>query len=631
MATNQSATAQDITDELISGMPEGFTDLMDMQDPDGPGPLFAALGEVLATVAIDRVDDLRDQLSPMTCGDDTLTQWESALSLTASRLARAGTTAQRRAQVIARLREWGAPTLDLIRRVVYSYLGYTTPADVVILESDRDALRSLHTYRWTGSRSIGPVSTDLIVADGGTVGPGGAAVDLCCSTDELASFAVTVYAPDGTLYSRVGVGRGALSTGRAWASVTSGTAVTLSGVWGDGTSVWFVGASGTIIRWDGSAMNAETSGTANALNSVWGDGGVVWTAGASGTVLKRSAGTWGTITSGTAVALNGVFAAFGSVWVVGVSGVIRTSSDGGGTWTAQTSGTAQQLRAIWGTGGTSAADIKLWAVGANGVILYSPDGGTTWTAQTSGTTETLYSVRGTSATDVWVGGTTDALLRLDALGVWNVVASSTGNTYRAVAPTGAVEPAVAYPASTQVWCIGTTGTLRSADKTSTYDAVSPVSTSLLAGWTVSQNDAWVCGASGVILRMQDTGGGRVRVYFPEFEGLDIAGTWTVSVNGDGTGVLSQVDLFVEGAGLDSGGASGRGTAAAWWGVMFEPSKSAGGYDLDAARLAVARLTMACRWSNILRRSEGAGALAAGSFGAIPGDDGSLPGACVPGT
>lgn len=207
MATNQSATAQDITDELISGMPEGFTDLMDMQDPDGPGPLFAALGAVLAETAIDRLDDLRDQLSPTACSGDTLADWEAALALSPSRIARAGSIAQRRAQVIARLREWGAPTLDLIRRVVYSYLGYSTPADVVILESDRDALRALHTYRWTGSRSIGPVSTDLIVADGGTVGPGGAAVDLCCSTDELASCAVTVYAPDGTLYSAAPVAR----------------------------------------------------------------------------------------------------------------------------------------------------------------------------------------------------------------------------------------------------------------------------------------------------------------------------------------------------------------------------------------------------------------------------------------
>lgn len=625
MATNQSATAEDIRDELIAGMPEGFVDLFDMADPDGPGPLFTALGAVLAETAIDRLDDLRDQLSPMSCSSDTLSEWEAALALSPSRLARAGSLAQRRAQVIARMREWGAPTLDLIRRVVYSYLGYTSPADVVILESDRDALRTLHTYRWTGSRSIGPVSTDLIVADGGTVGPGGAAVDLCCSTDELASFAVTVYAPDGTLYSRVGVGRGALTTGRAWASVTSGTAVVLNSAWGDGSSVWFVGASGTILRWDGAAIQAETSGTPNSLNAVWGGGAAVYAVGNGGLVLKRTAGTWSAVTSPAAVTLLGVFAAFGSVWVCGTSGNLWYSSDSGASWTAQTSGTAQTLRAIWGASATT-----LWAVGSTGTILATADGGATWTAQTSGTTETLYSVRGTSATDVWVGGSTDTLLRLDALGVWNVVASSTGNSYRAVAPTGAVEPAVAYPASTQVWCIGTTGTLRSADKTSTYDAVSPVATSLLAGWTVSQNDAWVCGASGVILRMQDTGAGRVRVYFPEFEGLDIAGTWTISVSGDGTGLLSQVDLFVEGEGLDGGGASGRGTAAAWWGVMFEPSKSAGGYDLDAARLAVARLTMACRWSNVLRRSEGAGALAAGRFGAIPGDDGSLPGACVPG-
>ena len=626
MATNQSATAQDITDELISGMPEGFTDLMDMQDPDGPGPLFAALGEVLATVAIDRVDDLRDQLSPMTCGDDTLTQWESALSLTASRLARAGTTAQRRAQVIARLREWGAPTLDLIRRVVYSYLGYTTPADVVILESDRDALRSLHTYRWTGSRSIGPVSTDLIVADGGTVGPGGAAVDLCCSTDELASCTVTLTSPDGTAYTRVGVGRGAVASARAWASVASGVAVALSGVWGDGSSVWFCGSSGTILRWDGAAVVAETSGTANALNAVWGAGAVVYAVGNGGLVLKRAAGTWSAATSPAAVTLLGVFATGSDVWVCGTSGNLWYSSDSGASWTAQTSGTAQTLRAIWGASATT-----LWAVGSTGTILATADGGATWTAQTSGTTVTLYSVRGTSATDVWVGGSTDTLLRLDALGVWQAVSSSTSNTYRGVAPSGAVELAVAYPASTQVWCVGTTGTITSADKAAAYDAVSGVAVTLQAVWAVGQNEAWAVGSSGTILRMLDGGGSRVRVYIPETEGEGIYGTWTVTVSGDGTGLLSQVDLFVEGEGLDSGGASGRGTAAAWWGVIFEPSKSSGSYDLDAARLAVARLTMASRWSNILRRSEGGGALAAGDYAAIPGDPGALPGAAVPGT
>ena len=625
MATQQSATAQDITDELIAGMPEGFTDLFDMADPDGPGPLFTALGEALATCAIDRLDDLRDQLVPTTCSSATLADWEAALALAESRLARAGTVGQRRAQVIARLREWGAPTLDLIRRVVYSYLGYTSPADVVIRESDRDALRGLHTYRWTGARTIGPAEIDLAVADGGTVGPGGASVDICCSTDELASFAVTLFAPDGTNYSRVGVGRGPLISARAWSSVTSGVAVNLNGVWGDGSSVWFVGASGTILKWDGATIAAETSGTANALNAVWGAGGVVYAVGASGTILKRSGGVWSTLTSGTAQTLLGVWASGSSVWACGNSGTIVYSGDSGATWSALTSGTAQALRAIWG-----ANVVQLWCVGANGTILYSANG-STWGAQTSGTTETLSAVRGTSATDVWVGGFVDALLRLDALGSWRTVASATGQSYRAVAPSGRVEPAVAYPVSTEVWCAGTGGTLRVADQTTTTDAGAGSAVSLLAAWVVSPDEAWVCGASGTILRMLDTGVGRVRVYFPEFEGLGIDGTWAVSVNGDGSGLLSQVALFVEGEGLASGGASGRGTAAAWWGVVFEPSKSSGSYDLDAARLAVARLTMASRWSNILRRSEGGGALAAGDYAAIPGDPGALPGAAVPGT
>ena len=625
MATTQSATAEDIRDELISGMPEGYSDLMDLSDPDGPGPLFTALGTVIAQVGTDQVDDLRDQLSPMSCNVSTLADWEAALDLAASRLARAGTNDQRRAQVIARLREWGAPTLDLIRRVVYSYLGYTSPADVVILESDRAALRAIHTSRWTGARTVGPASIDFAVADGGTIGPGGAAVDLCLTTPDLDALTVTLTSPDTTIVSRVGVGRGPLTTGRAWASVTSGTANGLNGTWGDGASVWFVGAAGTILRWDGAAIQVETSGTAQTLNAVWGVGAIVYAVGNSGVVLKRSAGTWSAVTSPAAVTLLGVFTIGSEVWVCGNSGNLWYSSDGGSTWTAQTTGTAQQLRAIWG-----ANSIQLWAVGANGTILYTANGGASWAAQDSGTTETLAAVRGTSPWDVWIGGFVDVLLRYSVFGTWSSVTSTTGNSYRGVAPTGALEDGVAWPLSTQVWCVGTSGTLTSVDKTDARDAGSPVATSILAVWVVSPMEAWACGASGVILRMLDTGSGRVRIYFPEVEGEGIYGTWTVSVNA-ASGTLSQADLFVEGAGLDSGGASGRGTAASWWGVMFEESKSAGGFDLDAARLAVARLTMASRWGNILRRSEGGGALAAGDYAAIPGYPGALPGAAVPGT
>ena len=63
-------------------------------------------------------------------------------------------------------------------------------------------------------------------------------------------------------------------------------------------------------------------------------------------------------------------------------------------------------------------------------------------------------------------------------------------------------------------------------------------------------------------RAEQFGAGRVRVYFPEFEGAAIDGPWTVEVSSDGAGLLSEVALFAEGFGLDTGGASGRGTAHA---------------------------------------------------------------------
>ena len=204
-----------------------------------------------------------------------------------------------------------------------------------------------------------------------------------------------------------------------------------------------------------------------------------------------------------------------------------------------------------------------------------------------------------------------------------------GDTLRAVAPDGTLQQAVVFPTSINVWAAGASGRIEISDDTGTFALTpSPTVETLNGLWVVSPRSAWAVGGNGTILRMLDTDASRVRVYFPEVEGEDIYGQWTVTVSGSGT--LSHVELFIEGTGLDSGGASGRGTAASWWGVMFEESKSSGDYDLDAARLAVARLTLSCRWSNILRRSSGAGALPAGQYAAIPGDPGALPGAAVPG-
>ena len=77
--------------------------------------------------------------------------------------------------------------------------------------------------------------------------------------------------------------------GSAWTSALSGTTNHLIGVWGSGASdVWAVADSGAILHWDGSAWTSVPSGTTNFLRSVWGSGASdVWAVGADGTILER--------------------------------------------------------------------------------------------------------------------------------------------------------------------------------------------------------------------------------------------------------------------------------------------------------------------------------------------------------
>ena len=98
---------------------------------------------------------------------------------------------------------------------------------------------------------------------------------------------------------------------------------------------------------------------------------------------------------------------------VGNGGVISTTTDGGKTWTARTSGTNVSLFAAeyWpaGTGGANCAAAGcIWVAGANGTLLLSNDGGVTWCVQPTGTTATIYGLVATDAehlTLVGSGGT----------------------------------------------------------------------------------------------------------------------------------------------------------------------------------------------------------------------------------
>jgi photosystem II stability/assembly factor-like uncharacterized protein len=117
-----------------------------------------------------------------------------------------------------------------------------------------------------------------------------------------------------------------------------------------------------------------------------------WAAGSGGEILATTNGgaTWTAQSSNTTEDLNGVhFADAADGWAVGDQGTIVHTSDGGATWTAQSSGTSYQLT------GVTFTDVQNgWATGqtftpydnySSGVILHTTDGGQHWTTQYAST------------------------------------------------------------------------------------------------------------------------------------------------------------------------------------------------------------------------------------------------------
>ena len=98
----------------------------------------------------------------------------------------------------------------------------------------------------------------------------------------------------------------------------------------------------------------------------------------------RAATDWTGLGTGTNRNLIGMaFVDGNSGIVVGQVGSILTTADGGRTWTAQSSGTTNELRHVLAVGQ------DYWVAGANGTLLWSSNGGSSWCAQPTGTVERL--------------------------------------------------------------------------------------------------------------------------------------------------------------------------------------------------------------------------------------------------
>jgi photosystem II stability/assembly factor-like uncharacterized protein len=172
----------------------------------------------------------------------------------------------------------------------------------------------------------------------------------------------------------------------------------------DGGATW-VSTRGGQNSYDGCCFADATTAYVigeEALKST--DGGATWAA------MAVPAGYF-----------NGVF--FSDAFtgtIIGKNSIFRTT-DGGITWTPQSSGTSNDLFDLCFTDANTGT-----IVGAGGTILRTTNGGATWTPQTSGTSMTLYSVCFTNANTGTVVGRSGTVLRTtDGGATWMPQASGT--------------------------------------------------------------------------------------------------------------------------------------------------------------------------------------------------------------
>lgn len=168
-----------------------------------------------------------------------------------------------------------------------------------------------------------------------------------------------------------------------------------------------------------------------------------------------------------------------------------------GTWTAQSSGVAQTLRAVcfadeengWAVGGESEGDV---------VIVHTDNGGRKWQKQSSPVAQRMYAVSFWDARHGWAGGDGGAMLRtIDGGQSWHAQDSGSTSTIVGLAATGP-ESALAAVRSGHI--------RRTTDGGANW--VRMQGTAGIGLFAISFPDAsngWVSGSQGLIARTSDGG------------------------------------------------------------------------------------------------------------------------------
>lgn len=132
-----------------------------------------------------------------------LGSWQAALDLATTKTATSGNLARKQEQLVAGLRAAsGSLSIADLRALLGPYLDYADPAQIAIIEPDRAALKTAHTYQTVTSMPI-PIPNAYppgilfwSVSDAGPVSEAGAQVEISV-TGNLSDLTFTLYGPGG--------------------------------------------------------------------------------------------------------------------------------------------------------------------------------------------------------------------------------------------------------------------------------------------------------------------------------------------------------------------------------------------------------------------------------------------------
>jgi hypothetical protein len=251
----------------------------------------------------------------------------------------------------------------------------------------------------------------------------------------------------GTVWAPINVGPPPLSTS------FYGVEANASGAW------WVAGDNGTVI-YGATRTGGFQHQSTNALVTLYSIRAVAGTAelfavGDGGVIIHTANGasfntTWSAQLSPTANALYFTGGpANTSFFAAGHAGVAAYFD--GASWSSDAVGTSVNLRsgASVGTPMTPVTDV--WLVGDGGTILHSTTGASgTWSAQSSGTTQNLFGIIADSATRAFAVGSMGTILHWDGT-KWKAMATPTTANLRAIAR--------GFSAPVDYWVVGECGTL----------------------------------------------------------------------------------------------------------------------------------------------------------------------------